>query len=359
MTEPTTFEPDWVSPPGDTIEDILESKGWTKREFASRIDFSEKHVSQLTSGEASISENTALRLERVLGGSASFWLTRETNYREALARDEAREAFAQQEEWLRELPLTDMRRWGWISRTRDKVQQVSECLNFFGVANVNAWREHYASPLTAFRASGRARMKPGAVAAWIRQTEREAEAIESAPWDQQLFSDHLTKFRELSLETEPDRFMPELVELCARCGVAVVVVPPPKGCPVFGMTRWLHPRKALLALSLRYKSHDQFWFSFFHEAAHLLLHGKKLTFIEGMDGLDETLEEEANEFAARQLIPTTAMAEFRELNFDRSNILDFAEQIQIHPGIVVGRLQRERGVFDRCNDLKVFYKFAK
>ncbi len=84
------FEPKWpLPPPGDTILDILEEKNWTQAEFADRAGFTIKHASQLVRGKAAITEDTALRLERVFGGNAEFWLSREARYRkEAMARME-------------------------------------------------------------------------------------------------------------------------------------------------------------------------------------------------------------------------------------------------------------------------------
>ncbi len=75
---------------------------------------------------------------------------------------------------------------------------------------------------------------------------------------------------------------------CAAVGVAVVLVPELPGTRVSGATRWLTPGKALIQLSLRYKSDDQLWFTFFHEAAHVLLHGKRDLFIEDLGADDET-----------------------------------------------------------------------
>ncbi len=87
MTEDhTTFTPDWLSPPGDTIADVLDERGWSQAELAQRIGYTPKHVNQLLRGKASINEDTALRLERVLGSTARFWLQREAEYRVALAR---------------------------------------------------------------------------------------------------------------------------------------------------------------------------------------------------------------------------------------------------------------------------------
>ena len=89
----TAFQPDWVSPPGDTISDLLEERGWTQAELANRTGFTTKHINLLITGKAAITEETALKLERVLGSTAQFWLRREAQYREALARNEENEEF--------------------------------------------------------------------------------------------------------------------------------------------------------------------------------------------------------------------------------------------------------------------------
>ncbi len=87
------FEPEWpLPPPGDTILDILEEKNWTQSEFARRTGYTIKHVSRLIRGKAAITKNTALQLERVLGSSAEFWLSREAKYRQAIARAEEKNA---------------------------------------------------------------------------------------------------------------------------------------------------------------------------------------------------------------------------------------------------------------------------
>lgn len=84
--EPRTFSPDWISPPGDTISDLLEERGWTQKEFAMRMGYTTKHTSQLINGKASITQETALKLERIIGGNARFWLNREAQYQENIRR---------------------------------------------------------------------------------------------------------------------------------------------------------------------------------------------------------------------------------------------------------------------------------
>jgi len=85
MTKATDcFTPDWVSPPGDTIADLLEERDWTQAQLAECLGFTEKHVSQMINGKALIGEETAVKLANVLGSTAEFWLNREAQYRARL-----------------------------------------------------------------------------------------------------------------------------------------------------------------------------------------------------------------------------------------------------------------------------------
>jgi len=353
-----TFSPDWVSPPGDTILDLLEERGWKQNEFAERIGFTTKHVSHLISGKSSLTEDAAIRLERVLGSTARFWMSREVQYREALAQENAIELLEKDVDWLKELPVANMVKFGWVNRYTKKAQQVSELLKFFGVASVETWRKQYANPLAAFRASDKFFKNPGAVAAWLRQGERCASEIPTNPFDRSAFKAALDKLRELTKETNPDVFMPAIVEACANAGVAVVFEPVPTGCPASGATKWIGADKALLMLSLRHKTNDHFWFSFFHEAAHLLLHGKKMMFIETKE-LDNEHENEANDFAKTILIPKQYDDRLKFSTQSAALLCSIAEEIGVAPGIVVGRMQND-GLLrwgTRLNSLKVRYEW--
>lgn len=354
------FTPDWISPPGDTIADLLDEHGWSQTEFAQRLDYTTKHVNLLIHGKASISEDTALRLERVLGSTAHFWLKREAQYREALARRTEQETLGHESAWLAELPLKEMIRFGWIRDcSANPVAQVAECLSFFGVATVAAWRERYIVPLAAFRASQRFEKQPGAVAAWLRQGERRAAEIECAVFDKSAFRRSMSELRKLTNEDDPEKFIPRLTALCAASGVAVVMEPAPHGCPVSGAVRLLNPDKALLMLSLRYKSNDQLWFSFFHEAAHLILHGKRLFILEMEEGLDDEAEREADRFARDLLIPPTIVDRLATMRSEVA-VRQFAAEIGIAPGIVVGRMQKESWLpWSHLNGLKARYEWVE
>lgn len=355
------FEPKWpLPPPGDTILDILEEKNWTQSEFADRAGYTTKHVSQLVRGKAAITEDTALRLERVLGSTAEFWLSREAKYREAIARAKERKHLENETEWLKELPLQQMIKFGWVKKCSEKIEQVSECLKYFSVASVLAWRSKYPLPsqLAAFKSSEKYEKKPGAVAAWLRRGEEIAEQRPCETYDRQGFIAKLLTFRELTNEIEPDVFISQLINACAEVGVVVVFAPAPTGCPVIGATRWLTPDKALIMLSLRHKSNDHFWFGFFHEAAHILFHGKRMLFLEINGGMENKHEREANEFAANFLIPKEKAKTLCDLARTRLAVGAFADEIGVAPGIVVGRMQHEGYLpMSHLNGLKVRYRW--
>jgi HTH-type transcriptional regulator/antitoxin HigA len=358
MTEQAIgFQPDWASPPGDTISDLLEEQDWSQVEFAQRCGYTTKHVSQLINGKATITEDTAIKLERVLGSSARFWMTREAQYRESVAREQEFEALNANAEWLKQLPLAEMVKFGWVRRFRHKGQQVAECLKYFGVASVKAWEKRYAEPIAAFKASNKFEKDGAAVSAWLRQGERRAAEIVCAPYDKVAFKTVLVELRALTNESDPHKFIPILIHACAGAGVSVVIAPTPKGCPISGATRWLSPDKALLMLSLRHKTNDHLWFAFFHEAAHLLLHGKKMVFLEITD-LDDEHEHEANRFARDWLIAPDKAKQLSVIKPTYAAVSAFADEIGVAPAIVVGRMQKEGYIpWNFLNKHKVRYQW--
>lgn len=255
-----------------------------------------------------------------------------------------------------------MIKFGWIMPMSTSLEaKETACLQFFDVANVNAWRDSYRGALetAAFRTSAAFNSHPGGVAAWLRQGEIEASSIDCKPWDTEKFKRALSKIRALTWTKSPDIFIPKLKEYCAECGVAVVILRAPTGCRASGATRFLSARKALLLLSFRYLSDDHFWFTFFHEAGHLLLHGKNALFLEGANMATTEQEEEADSLAASTLIPTEYRSALLTLPRDGREVIKFARAVGVSPGIVVGQLQH-MGHLQRnqLNALKRRFKWA-
>lgn len=363
------FAPDWVSPPGDSILDIAEERGWTQAELAQRLGYTEKHVSQLINGKVPLSVDAALRLERVLGSTADFWLAREANYQKHKARLDAAEKHAAWVSWLDDLPIKDLMTFGAIPKQRvdakAKPGLVDACLRFFGVASPDEWRTHYGRMQMAFRRSRAEQSDVGAISAWLRLGEQQAEKLDGPRYDRARFEKALRDIRALTCES-PEVFEPKLRQLLRAVGVMLVLLPAIPRAHVSGVARWLSPTRPLIQLSLYGKTNDKFWFTFFHEAAHILLHAnskeeKKSVFLDDPNAShsDDPKEREANEWAGDWLIPEKYATELATLRI-RSAVIQFAQQIAIHPGIVVGRLQHDRMIEPSwLNDLKQSFRFKE
>jgi HTH-type transcriptional regulator/antitoxin HigA len=344
------------------LADLLEERGIRENELAVRMDVTPKFINELVAGKATISPSTALSLERTLDVPADFWLSRDAHYQGYLARLAAQAELEAQADCLDELPLKEMIKFGWIRAFTSATAQVSECLRYFGVTSAAAWREQYVKRVrgsAAWRISEQFKHAEGAIAAWLRQGEIEATRSNCMPFDRERLIQTLDEVRKLTLESDPEKFIPALQTILAACGVVVVFVRAPKGCPASGAVRWIAPQKARVQLSLRYKTNDHLWFTFFHECAHLLLHGKKMLFLEGtnMTGADE---DEANAYARERLIPEAAFNSFKRVVASRARIVAFANQIGIAPGIVLGRMQKEKLVdWADFYDLKVRYQWKE
>ncbi|HVU70421.1 MAG TPA: HigA family addiction module antitoxin [Ktedonobacteraceae bacterium] len=349
------YHPDSVSAPGETLSETLDTLGMSQTELARRMDRPIKTINEIIQGKAAITAETALQLEQVLRIPASFWLKREQQYREALARLAEEQRLALWTEWIKTFPIREMIRRGWLPPCNSKTQQVFEVLKFFGVASPDAWEGIWERQVVRYRRSA-TNSNLGVVTTWLRQGEIQAQEVETRPYNEAAFRNALHYIR--SLTRKPvNFFQEELVRACAEAGVTVVFVQELPGTGICGAARWLTPTKALVQLSLRYKTDDQLWFTFFHEAGHILLHGKRQLFLDlEMDPeSDEESENQANTFAADVLVSPSEWRRFVAHKSYRKkvDIQMFAQKMGIAPGIVVGRLQHEKLLsFAYCNGLK-------
>lgn len=335
MDKTTTFLPNWASNPGNTITDILIERNISLDTFAQQMNSSVKQIENLVTGNIPISGEIANRLEINLGASAAFWINRDNQYRDNLERIRK-----QQEDWLKELPIKDLIKLGWIKKSKDYFK---ECLDFFNVKSINEWETKYGDVFNqlAFRKTNSFNSEIGSTASWLRMGEIVTNDLVCKPWNLDLFIETLDQIKPLTKRKNPKDFIPKLIELCANCGVAVGIVKSPSGCRASGATKFINSERALLLLSFRYLSDDQFWFTFFHEAGHLILHGKKTLHLESVDKKKQTSDEEAeaNTFAAEILLPYTLHNKLREIGGNKRKIINLAMEAGVSPGIVVGQMQ--------------------
>ncbi len=363
MRADNEFAPMWAISPGKTIADLMKSRGITKTRLAGLVAMTDDEFEEVLSGVRIITQELASRLATALGATVSFWLRREEQYRAQLIELNA-SVDPQSEDykaWLKSLPLREMQDQGWVGQTKDKVSKLRSCLDFFGVPNLDAWYRTYVdlNAAAAFRTTDAYLEDAPATATWLRLGELQAENIECGAWNPNAFQAQLSRIRALTNIASPTDFLPKLQELCADVGVAVVFVKAPKGCRASGATFFASPKKAVLLLSFRYLSDDQFWFSFFHEAAHLILHwDSDLLILETSDGPKSPREEEANQFASAELIPNSFQHRLPDAAKSLKGIMRLARDIGVSYGIVVGQMQF-RGLVrpDRYNRLKVRYRW--
>lgn len=340
--------------PGETIREILEDRGILQADFAVRLGRTEKFVSQLVNGKAPLTHDTAVELEKVLGVPSSFWNKLESIYRDALAHQRQKADSAEQAEWAKSFPLKEMESHGWIARETGPAEQAEELLRYFGVATIDAYREYWgADKRLAARMSTAYTAETPAITAWLRAGERQAEGIHTEPFNESTFREVLRELRSAT-QMDPTQWQPLMVERCATTGVAVVFVPELPRTRCFAVSWWPNRSRAVIQLSLRYKTDDQLWFSFFHEAGHVLLDDRRNGRISDLNG-DPIAEERANAFAADFLIPPEKYDAFRSqpARPSKTRVKAFAEEIGIAPSIVVGRLQRDEVIpYSYMNDLK-------
>ncbi|AFU68808.1 antitoxin transcriptional regulator of toxin/antitoxin module [Psychroflexus torquis ATCC 700755] len=331
--------------PGDTILESIEYLKMSQVELADRMGKTPSKINDLISGKEPITIATALQLEKVLGIDAQFWLNKEMLYREKFSRIEQEETLTDSTDWLDSQPLKELKANGFISSSQKDANTVEECLKFYGVAAPQQWESLYVGQYVsaAFRKSPAHKSTLGALAAWLRIGELNMKKRNIQAYDKKKFKDNLIKARAL-VRSNPEDFPIQLIKLCSDAGVALVYTISINKAPVSGVVRWV-AGSPLIQLTDRYKSNDQFWFSFFHEVAHILLHGKKEVFVEGIKGLElnEEKEKEADAFARKTLLPDEFINDLSD-EITEKEIRNIARKYDTHAAIVIGRLQHLKRV---------------
>jgi HTH-type transcriptional regulator/antitoxin HigA len=349
MDSKTSFELLTVPHPGETVQEYLDFLEWSQRDLARRTGLAPKTISEICNGKAPITPTTALAFEKAFQRPAHFWLNLQRQYDEVEARRREDAKASGWHEWVRHFPLKEMRQLRFsLPEGRSDADVL---LGFFGVTSPESWSSVWRVSAPQFRQTRTVKVREEAIAAWVRETEIIARGLELAEFDAARLRAAINSLRRFTTQRFEDMLDP-LQETCAKLGVAFVVVPALRNTGISGCARWLTDKRALIGLTIRYKTDDQFWFTFFHELGHLLLHRGKRPFV--VDNAEDDLsdrvvdpemqqvEAEANRFSADTLIPPALLGPFlRTGTFTNDSIHEFSETVGVGPGIVVGRLQHE------------------
>jgi HTH-type transcriptional regulator / antitoxin HigA len=352
---------DLAVPPGEFLAEVLEDLGMSQADLARRMGRPAQAINEIVKGTKSLTPETALQLEHVVGVPAHIWLGLEAEYRLVLARQAESLEIDQETQLLEAFPYKEMVGLACVAPVRKAQDKVRELRRFFGVASLAQLGQQPAYA-PAFRVGGGARQPSEyGLAAWLHCGHVQAQATEVAPFSETALRASISELRSLTMAPAAEVASVLRVRL-ADCGIVFTLFPHFPKTYAQGATFWVTPRqKAVVLSSIRGKWADIFWFSLFHELGHLLLHGNA-TFVEveGGQGTRDSAEEEADAFARDALIPAADYAAFAEArDFSTAAITRFASSVEIHPGVVVGRLQHERLLpMNQCIQLRERYEFG-
>jgi len=337
------FNPDYAIHPGNTLKDTLEALNMSQVELAERTGLTPKHINEIVQEKSAITPDTAIKLSSVFGMSPSFWNNLQKKYDETYARLGLEVNLERERILLKRFTCyIELARWGYVAKASSAKEKVLNLRKFFGVSSLNLVPNLQS---VAFRQVKKKNLNKESLAAWLRCGEIDARKIEAKQFNKDLLKTSIEQLRGLTRE-EPKMFSKSLIKICSTFGVAVVFVPYFRNTHVCGAARWVND-KPIIQLSLRGRYSDMFWFTFFHELGHILKHGKKEQFVDlekEFHRIHEEKEKEADDFAQGTLIPN---AEYDQFKSNEANIVSskairkFAEDINISPAIVAGRLSHD------------------
>lgn len=358
------FEPNWASPPGDTISRLAAASNVSTHELAERIGFEEDVFAGIMDGRVQIWGDIAEALSAELGASSQFWTERYNQFVADRARLECSSPVASLSTWGQSFPVRALRELGWLPKGSRGERLSEDILNFFGCDSIGNWNKRYSAGIgqVAFRTSFAFEADEMATLAWLRVGELQCEALSLPRFSASAFRKRLPELKKLCAYKRPDVFFPKLQQACAEFGVGLVSSKAPRGCRASGAT-WTNANgNPVILLSFRYLSEDHFWFTFFHEAAHAVLHGTDHISVDGTDPSPlgrSQCEDDADTFAQDALVPTDLRDELLNAVPTRPHARKIARKAGVTPGIIVGQLQKA-GVLQphQFNDLKRRYQWG-
>ena len=347
--------------PGYYVAEIIEDMGVTQAEFAIRMGTTSKTVSQLVNGQANISNDLAQKLAAMLGTSIEFWLNLQTAFDEKVIELDRARVLDEQSEIVIAIDYSYFVDVANLPPARTNSEKIENLCSFFVISDLRILKQE--DFLVNFR-SGVANFEEKNIInsrAWLQTALNVATKIHTAPFNADKLKAYLPEIRSMTLQN-PDVFLPRLREIFSECGVAFVLLPYLKNSGINGAVKWINQDRVVLAMNNRRLSADTFWFSLFHEIKHVLQQKTKTVFIRSntheMREINNRLEDEADTFAENILIPAQAFYRFHPSKYTSdAEIVAFANQVGVHPGVVAGRLQHERIIApNRCSALKQQYK---
>lgn len=332
-----------VFPPGEFLKDELEARNWSQTEFAEIIGRPVRLVNELIAGKKSVTPETAIQLGASLGTSAELWMNLESQYQLSKVRT-SDNSIQRKAKLYERFPVRELNRRGWIDATDNIDVLEHQFFSFFGLkaANDEPCLAH-AAKKTSY---GNVTMVQWA---WLFRVKQIAQTCLAKKYKREDLIAALPRLHALMSAPEEIRHVAKILN---NVGVRIVLVEALPSSKIDGACLWLSDTQPVIALSARLDRIDNFWFVLRHEIEHLINeHGKDENVI-----FDEDLSDsEESALDVEEKMANSAAAEFGVSNaeligymnrvnpyfFSEERVLGFAGRLGVHPGIVIGRLQRQ------------------
>ena len=340
-----TYQPDYAVHPGETLREKLEELGMTPKEFAVRTGKPVKTISEILNGKSSITFEMAVLFEKVLKIPAGFWIKKQSNFNELVARKKHQKELEQAIDWAKLFPYPQMAKLDFVKATRKAEERVEELLHFFNVSKPTAWENIYMNQQTPvfFRISLKHAKNPYALSALMRMGEIKANSIEAPDFNKVVLKSILPELKNI-MSNKPSDYLQQIQKKCLLAGVKVIYTHNLPKTVIHGTVRWIID-KPVLQMTDRLKRYDIFWFSLFHEIGHILLHGnKKNIFLEEINNSEnkDYKEKEADNFSAQWLLSDDEYEKIITTINSGAGIMEtiqyYANEFKTHKDIIIGRI---------------------
>jgi HTH-type transcriptional regulator/antitoxin HigA len=330
---------DFAPRPGRILQRELDTRAISQAQLAARTGLSPKHINLVIKGTAALSPDVAVTLEEILGVSAETWLHLEAAHQAHEARKERHNALAGFVEWATSFPRQLLIDRKVIDKNDSGPDIAAKLLSFFEVASPNAYGKTWLEPQASYKRSQIHSIDPNLTALWLRLSELHAAGfIANAPaYDPAKLRAAAAILPKLTVNDDVGNAFMKAQELLLDAGVVLVFVPEIPNTRISGVSRWINGTP-MIAVTSRYKALDSLWFTLLHEIAHVLLHPKRSTFIDGFKADDDADAQEtaANAFAQDHLIPPAYRAQLAATT-TVNGIITLAKALGVSPSLVAGQ----------------------
>lgn len=331
-----------VFPPGEFLRDELDERGWTQADFAEIIGRPTTLVNDILTGKRRVSPELAQAFGAALGTSADLWMNLESAYQLWQSGETSGLPEVGRRARMYGLaPIKEMVKRRWIEPSENLEIVETQILGFFQIQTLDDEPVllHAARKSTSYKDTLSVHQR-----AWLYRAFQLGQNVDVGPFDRENLPACVASLKALMKSPEDVALVPGVL---AEAGIRFIVVEPlkGKGSKIDGACI-LEGERPIIAMSLRFKRLDNFWFVLMHELGHLNDGiASADTFAEELD-TDEKPEAEqrADAFARDAIVPQPALTKFvrrSRHNPDLVAIRAFAEEHAVHPSLIVGQLQHK------------------